>query len=308
MIRTTAGTRFGAKISLGTVLVIFLAYFFAASPAYGIERFTDAKGVIHISNLPNSKGVKPTKLETPAQAPIPSPIQTGEPPVLPPEPVADVRGPHIDPVVPTPKNISEIASTPSSAPSASPSPAIATDEASQKAQINSAKGQKEEEAIAGAHQGEGDGPRTIPESMAPRGTQVLEINTPQTEEEANPDIIFATAANNNIGCYRDSWGVLHITNVSTPEPIDLAELGPGSRTPRKAPKAWAQESAEDLLVAINLESREGQSERTLGVDPTQSNQARGEIPKCLRVYQDYRGIIHIQDLDQEEHLPHTVST
>jgi len=308
MIRTTAGTRFGAKISLGTVLVIFLAYFFAASPAYGIERFTDAKGVIHISNLPAPKGVKPTKLETPAQAPMPSPVQTGEPPVLPPEPVADVRGPHIDPVVPTTKNISGIAAAPSSAPSPSPSPAIAPDEASQKAQINPKKGPKDEDAIAGAHQGEGDGPRTAPESMAPGGTQVLEINTPQTEEEANPDIIFATAADKNIGCYRDSGGVLHITNVSTSEPIDLAELGPGSRMPRKSPKAWSQESGEDLLVAINLESREDQTERTLGVDPAQSNQARGEIPQYLRVYQDYRGIIHIQDLDPDAPLPHTVST
>jgi hypothetical protein len=55
MIRTNAGTRVGSKFSLGTMLVFFLAYFFVASPAYGIEHFIDGNGVIHITNIPSKK-------------------------------------------------------------------------------------------------------------------------------------------------------------------------------------------------------------------------------------------------------------
>lgn len=303
----TKATWIGSKFSLGTVLVFLLAYCFAVSPAYGIERFTDGKGVIHISNIPSKKNVTQKKPETAPEAPIPNPVQAAKPPALPPEPVAVVGGPHLDPAVPTPKNIPGTTSAPSSTPSASPPPAIATNEASPKAQGKPEKGQTEKEAIAGAHQGEWGTPRGKAETMRPRGSQVTEINIPQREEEANPAITFATFSHNSIRCSRDSRGVLHIKTMSIPEPNDLAGLPPDDWV-GKSPETSSQESAEDHLLAISLESREDQQERTRGRNPTESNRARSETPKYIRMYQDYRSIIHIQNTDQEEHFPYTVST
>lgn len=306
MIRTTAGISFGSKLSLGTLIVFILAYFFAVSPAYGIERFTDEKGVIHISNIPSKKDANSKKLETPPQAPIPNPVQAAEPLVLPPEHVAAVGVPHIDPAVPTSKNIPGSTSTPSATPS--PPPTIATDEASSNAQVESEKGQQEKDAIAETHRGEWGGPRNIAETITPRGSQIREINIPKMEEEANPDITFANSAHNSISCCRDPWGVLHISTVSISEPNDLAGLRPDSRTIGKSPETWSQESAEDLLLPISLEFWEDQRESPPGENPAESNRARSEIPKYIRVYHDYRGIIHIQSIALEEHSPHTVST
>ena len=309
MIFTTAGTRVGPKFSLGTVLVFLLSYFFAVSPAHGIERFTDEKGVIHISNIPSKKDVNSKKLETLPRAPIPNPVQAGESLVLPREHVGAVVSPHIDPGVPTSKIIPGISSTPlSSATPPSPPPTIANDEPSPNAQVKSEKGQKEDEAIPGGHQGEGDGPRAIPETMTPRGSQVLEINIPETEEESNPEITVTTAAYNSIVCTRDPWGVLHITNASTPEPIDRVGLRPDGRTIGKSPETWSQESEEDLLLSISLESRQKQQEGTPRRNLTESDRTMRENPKYIRVYQDYRRIIHIQNIDLEEHFPQTVNT
>jgi hypothetical protein len=218
-------------------------------------------------------------------------------------------GPHIAPGEPTSKNIPGISSTPLSSTTPPPPPTTAsTDEPSPNAQVKSEKGQKEDEAIPGGHQGEGDGPRAIPKTMTPKGSQVLEINIPQTEEEANPDITFKNAAYNSIVCSRDSRGVLHITNASTLEPIDRAGLRPDGRTIGKSPETWSQESEEDLLLSISLESRQEQQEGTPRRNFTESNRTMRENPKYIRVYQDYRRIIHIQNIDLEEHFPQRVTT
>ena len=239
----------------------------------------------------------------PPQAPIPNPVQANEPMVLPPEQAATVGGPHIDPAGPIAKNIPASTSTASSTSPASPPLAITADEASPNAQVKSKNAPKEKEDIDGTHQKEWGGPRT-PETMTPRGSQILEANIPQAEGEA---ITFATAVHNNIACSRDSWGVLHITNVSIPEPNDPAGLRADSRTTGKSPKTWPQQSAKALLLAISLEYWVNQQERPPGVNPAGSNWARSKIPKHIRIYQDHRSIFHRQDIDLKEHLPHTVS-
>ena len=111
---------------------------------------------------------------------------------------------------------------------------------------NLRKGANRRDAIAGTHRGEWGGPRNIAEAMTPRDSEILEINIPKTEEEANPGITFAPPAHNNISCCRDSWGVLHIITVSIPEPNDLVGLRPDSRAIRISPETWSQGSAEDL--------------------------------------------------------------
>jgi hypothetical protein len=284
-----------------------LAYCFAVSPAYGIERFRDDKGVIHISNIPSKKDVKPKKPETAPKVPIPNPVQATKPPVLSPEPVAALGGPPLDPALSTPRNIPGTTSAPSSIPLASPPPAITTNEASPNARGKPEKGQTEKEAIAGSHQGELGTPRGKAETMRPRGSQVLEINIPQTEGEANQAITFATFFHSSIVCSCDSRGVLHIKTRAIHEPNDLAGLRPDDWV-GKSQETWSQESAEDHLLAISLESREDQLERTPGRNPTESNRPRSETPKYIRMYQDYRSIIHIQNIDQEKHFPYTVST
>jgi hypothetical protein len=246
-------------------------------------------------------------MEKPPQAPIPNPVQGNRPKVSIPGQAAAVGGPHIDPAAPIAKNIPASTSTPSSTSPASPPLAITADEASPNVQVKSKNAQKEKEAIDGAHQREWGGPRT-PETMTPRGSQILESNIPQAEEEAKAGITFATAVHNNIACSRDSWGVLHITNVSTPEPNEPTGLRADSRTTGKSPKTWPQESAKALLLAISLEYWVNQQERPPGNNPTGSNWARSKIPKHIRMYQDHRSILHRQDIDLEEHFPHTVST
>jgi hypothetical protein len=177
------------------------------------------------------------------------PVQPEARPNLPPDPVSTCQGPQGDPGVPNSRNISEPPPVPSAAPPPGPPPPAATrDEGAPKPPVKPEKEPKHgrESAIAKADKAPAKDPPIATET--PGYSQVEEIETPQLQEEAEPDFIPATASVNGIGCYRDFRGILHITNVSTPEPVKLAELRlagwqPASPQPGRSPEPRSQVAA-----------------------------------------------------------------
>ena len=153
-------------------------------------------------------------------------------------------------------------------------------------------------------------PKEHSQNHRARGSQIREINIPKMEEEANP-ILPSQIPHITASVVAEIPGDYCISQLcQSPEPNDLAGLRPDSRTIGKSPETWSQESAEDLLLPISLEFWEDQKEKSPPLGRTLQNQTgvRSEIPKYIRVYHDYRGIIHIQSIALEEHSPHTVST
>lgn len=298
MITTLRGNRQILKFSLGAVLAFFLASFFAAAPALAIERFRDAKGTIHISNIPSKNRINQEAPKEPQQVAL-SPVEDRDPglplerlaaaqpqeqgiEVEPARNTLDAFSPTLEVTPPVP--------APSQEPLKPPPPPEETDK-----DVKSGIIALVEESPAQ------DGTIMVkPEPHGPAAGQVLRIKAESMQEEPEAEEALEPASNNNIWCYWNR-GVLRITNVSVSESVELAWRPADNRRPGKSAEAWSDNSPEIRFTGAREENwaepRTREPARVLAAAPGPGSQS----PRTIRTYRDSGRVLHIDNREPEDY-------